>query len=161
MKLKQFFFYAFIVIVFLIGYALITEEPKTITDILADVDIENKEITYSDCKLKYSNSEVKINDYGEESLYVYFEFTNNSDESKAFYYNFDVVAFQNGVEAVENYFYDCEEERNTEKEIQPGTTIVVAEVFELKNVVDPVTIEIRPFISVDNEKIIDFEINLQ
>jgi hypothetical protein len=161
MKLKQLFSFILIAIVFMIGYTLLTEEPKTITDRLADADIKNKEVTYLDCRLKYSHFEVKLNEYGEESLFVYFEFTNNSDKAETFDYKFDVVAFQNGIEADVNYYYDCEEEENTEKEIQPGTTILVAKVFELKNTVDPITIEIRPFVSIDNKKIIDFEIILE
>ena len=100
---------------------------------------------YADITMRYLRSEIVYNSIDEKCLYVYFEMTNNSDENKAFDYLVDCKAFQNGIELDTNYIYDCEEEKNGSKEIQPNATIMVAEVFELGDSTDNVTLEVRPF----------------
>lgn len=100
---------------------------------------------YADITMKYLRSEISYNSIDEKCLYVYFEMTNNSDENQAFDYLVDCKAFQNGIELDINYIYDCEEEKNGSKEIQPNATIMVAEVFELGDSTDNVTLEVRPF----------------
>lgn len=100
---------------------------------------------YADVKMKYLKSEINYNSLDEKCLYVYFEMTNNSDENQAFDYLVSCKAFQNGIEIDENYIYDCEEEENGSKEIQPGATITVAEVFEIGDSTESVTLEVRPF----------------
>lgn len=107
---------------------------------------EQKESTfeYADVKIKYLKSEIAYNSIDEKCLYVYFEMTNNSDENYAFNYLVSCQAFQNGIELDANYIYDCEEEKNGSKEIQPEATIKVAEVFELSDSTENVTLEVRP-----------------
>lgn len=101
--------------------------------------------TYADVKIKYLKSEIGYNSIDEKCLYVYFEMTNNSDENYAFSYLVSCQAFQNGIELDSNYVYDCEEEENGAKEIQPGATIAVAEVFKIGDNTEDVTVEVRPF----------------
>lgn len=100
---------------------------------------------YADTSIRYLKSEIAHNSINEKCLFVYFEMTNNSDENQAFDYLVSCKAFQNGIELDENYIYDCEEEKSGSKEIQPGATITVAEVFELGDGTGSVTIEVRPF----------------
>ena len=100
---------------------------------------------YLDCNIKFLEGKVKENNRGDKCLYVYFEFTNNSDENQSFDYLVDCQAFQNGIEVETNYIYDCDEERNGSKEIQPGASITVAEVFEIGDNTQNVILEIRPF----------------
>lgn len=100
---------------------------------------------YADITMKYLRSEITYNSIDEKCLLVYFEMTNNSDENQAFSYLVTCKAFQNGIELDTNYIYDNDEERNGSKEIQPGATITVAEVFELGDSPDNVILEVRPF----------------
>lgn len=100
---------------------------------------------YADITMKYLRSEIAYNSIDEKCLFVYFEMTNNSDENQAFSYLVTCKAFQNGIELDTNYIYDNDEERNGSKEIQPGATITTAEVFELGDSTDNVTLEVRPF----------------
>lgn len=106
---------------------------------------DNDCFKYADTTIKYLKSEIVYNSIEEKCLFVYFEMTNNSDENRSFNYLVSCKAFQNGIELDSNYIYDCEEEENGSKEIQPGATITVAEVFELGESTDNVTLEIRPF----------------
>ena len=148
-------------LVFLIcGCAYVPDVPGYFQEKLADVDEENKELDYLGCNLKYERYEIIQEEHGDKNLYVYFEFTNNSDENKTFCYTFYIKSFQNGIELDSNYVYDCEEERNGSKEIQPGATITVAEIFELGDSTENVMLEIRPFVLSD-KPLMDFQIELQ
>ena len=119
------------------------------------------DFTYSNIYVKFLDSTIEYDEYNGKQLIVYFEMTNNSETNQTFVYNFDVKGFQNGIELDTNYIYDCDEEKNTSKEIQPGATIKVAEVFDLSEDTNSVTIEIRPLISFDDEKLLDFKIELE
>lgn len=125
------------------------EKEKAEAEKQAQEQAEKKEkantFTYADVKIKYLKSEIGYNSIDEKCLYVYFEMTNNSDENYAFSYLVSCKAFQNGIELDINYVYDCEEEKNGSKEIQPGATITVAEVFEIGDNTEDVTVEARPF----------------
>ena len=102
--------------------------------------------------------EYKVTSSGE--IIVYFEMENKSTETRSFDYTFDVYGWQKGIEMETNYFYDCNEEKNGSKDIKRGAKILVAEVFELNNTTDNVTIEIRPFFSFIDETLYEFEIEL-
>lgn len=112
---------------------------------------------YDDVIVTYK--EYKITSSGE--IIVYFEMENNSTKTRSFDYTFDVYGWQNGIEMDKDFFYDCDEEENANKEIKNGAKIVVAEVFELNNATDNVTIEIRPFFSFIDETLYEIEIELK
>lgn len=135
-----------------------SENQNIIQDDLEDDIID---FTYSNIYVKFLDSTIEYDEYNGKQLIVYFEMTNNSETNQTFVYNFDVKGFQNGIELDTNYIYDCDEEKNTSKEIQPGATIKVAEVFDLSEDTNSVTIEIRPLISFDDEKLLDFKIELE
>lgn len=159
MKRLKIVFCTFLVL-FICGCVYVPDVPGYFQEQLADVDEENKELDYLDCNLKYERCEIIQEEYGDKNLYVYFKFTNNSDENATFDYTFDIKSFQNGIELDSNYVYDCEEEENGSKEIQPGTTITVAEVFELGDSTENVMLEIRPFVLSD-KALMDLQIELQ
>ena len=100
---------------------------------------------YADTNIKYLKSKVGYDASDDKCLYVYFEFTNNSDENESFASLVRCQAFQNGIELETNYLYDCDEERNSSKDIQPGASITVAEIFELDDSTEDITLEVRPF----------------
>lgn len=106
--------------------------------------------------VKYLEHKISGND-----LYVYFEMTNESNENITFDYSYSVKAFQDGIELEQNYIYDCDEEENGSKEIQPGATITVAEVFKLNNMESNVEVDIEYWISFSGEKLLEFVIELK
>jgi len=112
---------------------------------------------YEDIYVEFIKCEISP----DNELFLYFEMTNNSTENASFIYTFNVYAFQNGVGLDSNYIYDCDEEKNSSKEIQPGTTITVAETFELSDSSECVEIEIYPWISFDNKAIYKFTIEIE
>lgn len=121
---------------------------------------KTEQFEYADTNIKYLKSEIDYNSIDEKCLFVYFEFTNNSDENQSFDYLVSCKAFQNGVELDTNYIYDCDEEKNGSKEIQPGASITVAEVFELSESTDNVTLEITPFSIWSDRKLFEYEVEL-
>lgn len=127
-------------------------------EIEKDTQIDEPEeigFDHNGLSVKYSHHQIS-----DGNLYVYFEMTNNSSETKSFDYSFHVIGWQEGIELDTNYIYDCEEEKNSGKEIKPGVTILVAEVFEIRNVTEDVTIEFRPFLFWTDKTLYEFEIKL-
>lgn len=102
---------------------------------------------YKNMIVEYSHHEIIENDVGEIVLVIYYNFTNNSNENKTFYYSFDDTCFQNGVELEKSWWYANEESHNSEKEIKPGTTITVASSFILGESRDIAELEISPWFS--------------
>ena len=129
-----------------------TKVNQTIEETTEDDTID---FEYEDIYVKFLESTVENG-----KLYVYFEMKNGSDENYAFDYTFTTTAFQNGVELETDYIYNCDEEENGSKEIQPGTTIKVAEVFELSDNISTVTLEVAPLIDFSNTKLLTFNIEL-
>lgn len=129
-----------------------TKVNQTIEETTEDDTID---FEYEDIYVKFLESKVENG-----KLYVYFEMKNGSDENYAFDYTFTTTAFQNGVELETDYIYNCDEEENGSKEIQPGTTIKLAEVFELSDNISTVTLEVAPLIDFSNTKLLTFNIEL-
>lgn len=114
---------------------------------------------YDDLSVSFVESKVE-NDYaGDECLVLYFDFTNNSDENKAFVYEFTVDAFQNGVELDSSYFHVNDETKNKDREIQPGTSIRVGVSFGIGDDRSIVDVEVKPWISFSNETLANFKVN--
>ena len=106
---------------------------------MIDVDI-------SDCHVKYLRHEIANNMAGEKCLVIYYEFTNNSKDNKAFDYTISDKAFQGGVELQSSLFHVNDESKDSGAEIQPGTTITVASGFLLRDESD-VQLEVNAYIS--------------
>lgn len=147
------------VLAFNLGKYIDKDETKT-TKVNQSTEATTKDDTidfeYADLYVKFLESEIK-----DGQLYVYFEMTNNSDENDSFGYTFNTKAFQNGVELETDYVYSSDEERNADKEIQPGATIKLAEVFELSDNTSKVTIEVEPLITFTGNELIKFDIELK
>lgn len=139
---------------------LVEQNSSTITN-----ETECAKVEESDVALEYEEDGVTISflksEVADGLLYVYFEMENNSGENQKFNYNYSVIAFQDGVELETNYVFDCEEERNASKEIKDGTKIDVAETFELRNSDSNVEIEVEDWINFTDEKLLEFEVELE
>lgn len=103
-----------------------TENTNTTTEKSSD------NATYNNTEFKYLKHEI-INNNEKDILIVYFDFTNNSKDNTRAAYNYDINCFQNGVELDYPLLKVVEEEDNIMKEIQPNTTITIAEAFILND----------------------------
>ena len=110
------------------------------------------------------NYYVKIEDYeltkdysGDPILLVKIAFSNNSNETKAFQYNIEAKAFQNGVEIqspISTYGIKNYDWRDKSNEIKPGVTYEFNLAFKLKNEQSDVTIELTPYLSSKNQNVV-------
>lgn len=166
-----------VIIIILGGIALYDErikqkdESKNInaTEFNYDEEIKQKnenkninvtEFSYDDMHVKYIKHEVVENMSGDKCLVIYYEFTNNSNENKAFIYSFSDKAFQDGIELDFSIFHVNEESKNSDREIQPGVTITVASGFVIKSN-SIVTLQIEPFISFSDEKLMEMQLSIE
>ncbi len=122
---------------------------------------QSNQFEYDGMTVKYLKHEVSTNSVDEKVLIVYYEFTNNSDENKSFDYAFSDKCFQNGVEVEHSYWHANEESKNSEKEIKPGTTLVVASSFVLGDCMDDVELEIEPWITFSENILLSMDLKLE
>lgn len=107
-------------------------------------------VTFDECTLKYLRHEILKNATGDDCVAVFYEFTNNSDESTACIYKFSDIAFQNGVELDTSLFLLEDYDNNDTKEIKPGVSIEVYSLFKHKDMSN-IELEVSQFASFDNE----------
>lgn len=130
-----------------------TENTNTITEKSSD------NATYNNTEFKYLKHEI-INNNEKDILIVYFDFTNNSKDNTRAAYNYDINCFQNGVELDYPLLKVVEEEDNIMKEIQPNTTITIAEAFIL-NDRSNVDLEVEAHSSFIDKKLIKKTLTLE
>lgn len=108
--------------------------------------------------LDYLGCEIFEEEYYGKMIAFYFDFGNISEENQAFYTTYTVKAFQSGVEMEKSYFSENENYENSVKDIQPSNTVKVAVVYECNDTENPITLEVYPWISFNNEKLMEIEI---
>lgn len=108
--------------------------------------------------LDYVGCEVFEEKYCGKLIAFYFDFGNKSEENQAFYTTYTVKAFQNGIEMEKSYFSENESYENSVKDIQPDNTVKVAVVYEYKDNKNPINLEVYPWISFDDKKLMEIEI---
>jgi hypothetical protein len=92
--------------------------------------------------------EVKDN---ENTLFVICEYQNTTDESCSPLFQFNITAYQDGIELDSSYSsYDPEGCKSSSTKIKPGATLKYAECYELSGSSD-VEVEITPIFNFDNE----------
>lgn len=139
---------------------------ETLQDTVANTEDVTKEepknyFIYEGMSVEYIESKIEENSAGDKCLVLYFDFTNDTEENKAFSTSFSVYAFQNGVEIDHSMWHVNENTKNSNREVQPGTTVVVAESFVLSEDTSAVEIEIRPWVSFDDDILFELEIELE
>lgn len=112
----------------------------------------NDTATYDNTEFKYIRHDV-INNDDKDVLVVHFDFTNNSKDNTRAAYNYDINCFQNGVELDFPLLKVVSEEDNIMKEIQPNTTITIAEAFVLSDKSN-VDLEVEAHSSFSDKKLI-------
>lgn len=130
-----------------------TENTNTTTEKSSD------NATYNNTEFKYLKHEI-INNNEKDILIVYFDFTNNSKDNTRAAYNYDINCFQNGVELDYPLLKVVKEEDNIMKEIQPNTSITIAEAFIL-NDRNNVDLEVEAHSSFIDKKLIKKTLTLE
>jgi hypothetical protein len=105
----------------------------------------------------------KSKDYsGKDVVIINYRYTNNSDETQSFMFAFNTQAFQNNVE-LENAIVINDKSYNSEnalKDIKPGGNIEVQQAYILQDN-SPVTVEVGPLFSFDDDTVISKTFTLQ
>jgi len=88
---------------------------------------------------------------GDPAVIITYEWTNNSDDEASFSFSFDDKVYQNGIECefaiiIDNDAYDGS---NSIKDIKPGSTLEVQEVYSLNDATTPIDIEVTELITFD------------
>lgn len=105
-----------------------------------------------------------IEDYdGTPVVVVTFDWTNNSDETTSAWMATNVTVFQDGVSLDTAYVYDNDDYDSSaySRDVRPGVTIEVQQVFELINTTSPIEVEIEEAFSWDAETVVyqEFPLN--
>lgn len=88
----------------------------------------------------------------ENLIFIILEFNNTTSESCAPMFQFNVTAYQDGVELDTSYSrYDPEGCKDSSTKIKPGATLKFSKCYELSGT-SPVDIELEPLFNFDNLK---------
>lgn len=114
------------------------DENKPVTGTVEKISVDNTEGT-----LTYTGHEVGSDYEGKPVLIVYFDYTNKKDEASYSQLTFYPQVFQNGVECSIGILMDENEAvTNSTKEIQKDVTLNIAQVYELQDNTNPVTLKV-------------------
>lgn len=98
---------------------------------------------------------------GKPAVVVTYEWTNNSDESKAFGYTLDETVYQDGIECESSIIKIVTDDSDGKyKEIKPGKTLEFRYGYLLNDTTTPIEVEVGPWMSFSNPPIVSktFEI---
>lgn len=109
-------------------------------------------VNLGDVDVLIASAQTETNYAGEPCLSVEYIMMNNSTENKNFETCIMDQAFQNGVE-LDSSIISLDDDFNTSfKDVQPGYSITVKHSYVLPNTTDPVTVEVKGFLSDSNNK---------
>lgn len=151
-------------------YLIITAENKKVeatqttnnAQSIVNAIIDEQEKLKDDFKIEYKSSTV-IKDDGKSYLLVNLVFTNNSEKATSFSAATSCEAYQNGIQLTGmilfmNERYDAS---LSTKNIQPGKSLEVQEVFELRDTSSVVSLNVNPLLSVSDFHYLSVEIKLK
>ena len=104
--------------------------------------------------VKYKSAFVTTNHSGKQILVVTYDYSNNSDKNGSFTWTISDKAFQSGVELGEvysDYSIKGYSDEASDREIQPGKSLVVQRAYELNDTTTQVEIQLDEYMSFDNE----------
>jgi hypothetical protein len=88
---------------------------------------------------------------GNPAIYITYEWTNNSDTEVSFLVALSSFVYQNGIECEVAILDDNIAEINDVwTNIQPGTTITVAEAYVLQDTENPIDVEVEEFLTLED-----------
>lgn len=117
------------------------EEPTAAPEPEQPADDNMIDFNTGEYIMRYTGHVVASDYKGEPCLLVYYDFTNNSDKNTSCATSVIMRAFQNGVQCDVTVFTEPNEaKQNYINEIQPGTTVNVAQIFSISDM-SQVTLE--------------------
>lgn len=118
------------------------------------------EVTYEDTTFKFVDYEVITNDTGKDVVVAYFDFMNNTKDTTnaALYYK--TYCFQNGIELDMPTIKVVDEQGNITRNVQPGTTIRIAQSFIL-NDKSAVNLSVQPIVTFTDKKFIEKTLEIE
>lgn len=118
-----------------------TEEPTSTPEPEQPADDNMIDFNTGEYIMRYTGHVVSSDYKGEPCLLVYYDFTNNSDKNISCATSVIMRAFQNGVQCDVTVFTEPNEAKdNYIQQIQPGTTVNVAQIFSISDM-SQVTLE--------------------
>ncbi len=121
-----------------------SKEKAPADDGIIDCDIDG-------CHVKYLSHEIVVNMAGDTCLAVYFQFENNSNEPKSFTLTVNDKAYQDGIELSFSIFHVNDMSKDSDREIQPGVSLIVCSGFELRNEMSDIEMTVAPLFTLDNK----------
>lgn len=124
------------------GYKVSKTNPLTIGD---EIDLDKYLVKFTGAKTDKSYEEKDV-------VHIYFDFTNNSGETKPAGIALRINAFQNGVQLTAvNFIDDTDEYNRRTKEVRNGATISnVRQTYYIEDMSD-ITLEISEYIPLGKE----------
>lgn len=127
---------------------LAPQQAETKADPLSDDIID---VDCGKCHVKYVKHEVVENKSGDKCIAIWYEFTNNSDENKAFIYTIGDKCFQDGVELESSIFHVNDDSKTADVEIKPGKTVTVCRGYVLRDETNEIELEISEWITLKDD----------
>lgn len=148
-----------------------TQAAETVENPVDDEETEPEKAETEEKTTKKASNPNQIGDYevviksakvtkdyhGDPAVIITYEFTNNSDETKAWYTAISDKAFQNGVELDTAFISTSNKDYNSSnstKEIKPDATITVQQAFKLDDTSSNVEIEVSQWLSWNDDEVI-------
>lgn len=171
MKLRRFVYFVMVVLLIMMFTACSQQEATDENADSTDTDTsQNSDATedvseetgpsdsgeLGDYTVSILNHELTEDYEGNPAIRIYFDFTNNSEDTASFYISTAVKAFQNGIELEKGYSTvdDVEEDDNNLKDIKPGATLKCALVYILDDASSAVEVEVTELISWDDTMLV-------
>lgn len=174
MKLKRFVCFLMVVLLIVVFAACAqdgaTDEGADLADPDTDTTQDSEDSTEDNSEEAAPSDSGELGEYtvsilnheltedykGNPAIRVYFDFTNNSEDTASFYVATSVTAFQNGIELDKGYSTNngVEEDDNNLKEIKPGATLKCALIYILDDDSSPVEVEVTELISWDDTMLV-------
>ena len=145
---KRVWFWILIVVVVLILLIAISgsgddssSSSSTDTEVTAEATTESP-YTVGDYEVYVVTAEVTENWDEEPAILITYSFTNNSDDAAAFDLSISDGVYQNGVELETTFNDDLDFGEDYSVDIQPGVTIELSVLYELRDTTTPVDVEL-------------------
>lgn len=137
-------------------FALGSGEAETDNQGSATAESSNKDSDLGDYKVEIESCRIAKDYENKPVVIIKYIFTNNADESTAFYTAFEDNVYQNGVGLNESYVlkdsakYSAD---NQTKDIKQGASIDVEVAYELNDKTTDIEVEVEELFSFDDNKV--------
>lgn len=133
-----------------------TEDPEKSVDTVSTTDtVSSSKGNLGDYYVEIGSARIGKDYDGNPTIFVTYNFTNNSSENASFLWSVSDMAFQDGVQLESAFVYSDEQYDSgaSSLEIKPGATITLEQAYVLRNTASPVDVEVTEFIAFNDSKL--------